>query len=302
MRIHRYLWLVVLLFCSTMAMATDYHRIFYKTDPCDSIILVHEVAGGVDSAWWTSCSSVDTSIDKAGLSDGTHNFAVLFYFDGDTVAYSVSEAVVIGAVAVDLSGSGLDVLTLYLFDTSGADTVPVASAVVSLSNLAGTPYSYTTTKSGGYTKINFTATDTFLVTASKPGYVLPSAETLIVTGTSTDSLFGYDVALSSPSATAKTCAVNVIVIGQDGNPFPNVTVTAQLIGNNLSDSSGYPVGTWVQTEKTDDNGSVTFNCLWSSYVLPSTKWRFSVQSPLFGNARKEITIPRETAYQVSFIK
>lgn len=251
-----------------MAMATDYHRIFYKTDPCDSIILIHEVAGGVDSAWWTSCSSVDTSIDKAGLSDGTHNFAVLFYFENDTVAYSVSEAVVIGAVDVDLSGSGLDVLTLYLIDTSGTDAA-VATANVTLSNLAGTPYSTTITKSGGYTKLNFTATDTFLVTASKPGYVLPSAETLIVAATGTDSLFGYDIPINPPAG-ATTCRLYDYIYNSQSQPVEGAVITATLRGRNLRDSClNVNVNTPWAAKATTDSVGLWYLDLTKSYCYDS---------------------------------
>jgi len=274
-----------------MAMATDYHRIFYKTDPCDSIILVHEVAGGVDSAWWTSCSSVDTSIDKAGLSDGTHNFAVLFYFDNDTVAYSVSEAVVIGAVSVDLSGSGLDVLTLYLIDTSGTDA-GVATANVTLSNLAGTPYSTTITKSGGYTKINFTATDTFLVTASKPGYVLPSAETLIVAATSTDSLFGHDITISPPAA-ASACRLYDYIYTTQLGAVEGATIVASLTGKNLRDSClNVNIATPSAAITTSDSTGYWYLDLAKSYCYDSADSIFYQVTIVYPNGASPMTSKR----------
>jgi hypothetical protein len=209
----------------------------------------------------------------------------------DTVNYTID-----GNITATLSGTGAYSVQLLILDTLPATDAPIVDANVTIRNLAQTNYvGFDISDANGLTSFNLD-TGQYAVAVRRAGCGFPTPDTINVTGIMTDTVMGYNTNAS------KTCATSVVVYGQDGDPLKNVIVTAQLTGNNLRDSTGNPIGTWIQAVKTDSLGEATFNCLWSSYIIPSTKWRFAVQSPLFGNAYKDIAIPRLTAYQVSFIK
>jgi len=201
-----------------------------------------------------------------------------------------------GAITATLSGTGTYSVQLLILDTLPATDAPIIDANVTIRNLAQTNYvAWDVSDINGLTSFNLD-TGQYAVLTRRAGCGFPTPDTIHVTGIMTDTVMGYNTNAS------KTCATSVVVYGQDGDPLKNVVVTAQLLGNNLRDSTGNPIGTWIQASKTDSTGEATFNCLWSSYIIPSTKWRFAIQSPLFGNAYKDIAIPRSTSYQVSFIK
>jgi hypothetical protein len=209
----------------------------------------------------------------------------------DTVDYTKD-----GAITATLSGTGAYSVQLLILDTLPATDAPIIDANVTIRNLAQTNYvAWDVSDINGLTSFNLD-TGQYAVLTRRAGCGFPTPDTIHVTGIMTDTVMGYNTNAS------KTCATSVVVYGQDGDPLKNVVVTAQLLGNNLRDSTGNPIGTWIQASKTDSTGEATFNCLWSSYIIPSTKWRFAIQSPLFGNAYKDIAIPRSTSYQVSFIK
>lgn len=98
--------------------------------------------------------------------------------------------------------------------------------------------------------------------------------------------------LPTPPA-SKTAFVTVNVLRSDGQPARNVQVTAQLVRGNLVDSAGNAIDNRIpQYRFTDSSGQATFNCIWSSYLLPATDWVFSVVD--LGNTRHRQAIPRET--------
>ena len=91
----------------------------------------------------------------------------------------------------------------------------------------------------------------------------------------------------------KACAVAVYVRDNAGNFASGVTVTAYVGGTNLADSSGAAITNTVQRGRTDANGRVVFTCMWSSYIVPNTNWRFSCQGSNVGTINKTYTVPRQ---------
>lgn len=96
---------------------------------------------------------------------------------------------------------------------------------------------------------------------------------------------------------ASNCAVTVFVVDNAGNPAPGVMVAAYLTGHSLADSLGQAIENTPQYVPTDANGNATFICIWSSYIIPATKWRFTVLSS--GNKKKDYTVPRQEYDTVS---
>jgi hypothetical protein len=98
----------------------------------------------------------------------------------------------------------------------------------------------------------------------------------------------------------QVCAVTVIVLDNRGQPAHNVPVSTYLTKSNLKDSAGYAVANYTQTERTDTLGRATFECRWSSYLIPATKWRFSINDPAVGQTRKDVMVPRQSSYTLEF--
>lgn len=100
-------------------------------------------------------------------------------------------------------------------------------------------------------------------------------------------------AVGSVPTYTKTCAVSVVVLDNRGDPVENVAVTAMLARSNLVDSAGYAVVNVAQRITTNSEGIATFNCRWSSYLIPATEWRFVVAG--VRGPKCTYTVPRETS-------
>jgi hypothetical protein len=97
------------------------------------------------------------------------------------------------------------------------------------------------------------------------------------------------------SATDKVCVVVINVLGSDGQGKRGVRCSAYPAGRNLKDSAGAIVSTARQTERSDEFGRLIFNCLWSSYIVPATEWRFQFQGSDIEALSFNYTVPRQTA-------
>jgi len=103
-----------------------------------------------------------------------------------------------------------------------------------------------------------------------------------------------------PSVAAKTCNVAVVVINSSGAPVPNVKLHAYLERRYLVDSLGQPVLNRTITRTTDSSGVAIFPCLWSSYLVPETKWKIMSVDPSLGLSRS-LTVPRDTMYILNLL-
>ena len=201
------------------------------------------------------------------------------------------------------AGSGKYTVNLLFADTSGGGT-------------AGVPYvqaglrGWNTPTLLGTGETNESGIATFGTDADSVAFkgVGPTAEyiwpvlwedSVAGSGDLTDTVMGYkiDIPVSSGS---QVCAVTVIVLDNAGEAAHNVRVSAYLLRSNLRDSAGYAVANYLQEKKTDNLGRATFQCRWSSYLIPATKWLFTVKSPAVGQTKKKITVPRQTSYTLEF--
>lgn len=99
----------------------------------------------------------------------------------------------------------------------------------------------------------------------------------------------------SPETTS-TCVVTVTVKNNEGVAVEGVYVTAYLPRHNLVDSSGAAIVNTTQYEKTSTYGRAVFQCIWSSYLIPETKWLFATYSRHTGSLKQYITVPRDTVH------
>ena len=109
--------------------------------------------------------------------------------------------------------------------------------------------------------------------------------------------YGYPIPAISGSIADKTCGVSVVVRKGDGRAAQNVKVYMTLaMTARTIDSTGAAIIPVMMTDRTDSLGIAQFTCLWSSYMIPATKWNIQVLVP--GGLRRQITVPRDTSYTV----
>lgn len=201
------------------------------------------------------------------------------------------------------AGSGTYTVNLLFADTSSGDTAGVPYVSVDLrgwntSTLLGTDR---TNASGIATFGTDADSVAFRGIGPTAQYVWPILweDSVAGSGNLIDTVMGYfiDIPVASGS---QVCAVTVVVLDNAGRAARNVLVSARLTRSNLKDSAGYAVANFTQNQRTDYLGRATFSCRWSSYLIPATKWRFTVRDPSVGQTKKEITVPRQTSLTLEF--
>jgi hypothetical protein len=200
-----------------------------------------------------------------------------------------------------LSGSGPYGVSVTVRDTTGGGSTVIPSALVTFRDP-----SITTNIRQERTDVSgriafYTSHDTLTYIASYlPYYGFPTWDTVVPSVSGTVTISGYSWPDTAGSSVDRTCAVKVYVIKTNGSPANNVPVSMSLNArSNVIDSAGHAILKTVQTERTDSTGSATFVCLWSSYMIPETKWNVNVILP--GRAlSRSITVPRDTVYTVDF--
>jgi len=216
-------------------------------------------------------------------------------FTADSVLYVATVDTVLKSISAtaNLTGSGDYAMTVWAIDTSGTDDT-VSSVDVKVRDATGTSKGDANTLSDGKIVFNLDSGSYTLSGMFANGYYWNDLTCTLSTA-DTMNLLGYDIALDTAGVADKTCLVLVTVVGSDGTAAENVWVTASLVNGNVADSAGNAVSGTTKKVKTDSNGRATFTCVWSSYLVPATDWRFRV-----GNVYKDITVPRQASYTVDF--
>jgi len=257
----------------------------------DSFYIITEFGGTEDTGdTWLSITSLDTTLSLTG--EGLYSITLHYFYNGyskwsdETIYYNTLLA----------ASGGEDVDTIFTYDTSGSNTL-VSGVKVTIRDLVGSIVHQEYSKNG-YITYATKATDTFAVSGAKTEYVWHD-DTMIVTTDQRDTLFGYDVAFNTATDT-NTCVVTVQVVGQNGSAAENVLVSCVMMTASAADSAGYAVRPDRKKERTDASGNATFTRIWSSYLIPATDYRVTVEMPNGGTMRKTITVPRSTSYVVDF--
>ena len=197
---------------------------------------------------------------------------------------------------VDDNGIGLSTYTLLSVDTLGTDSL-VGTVRVTMTNngtgdIIGPVITDASTASVAFGLDNAEYT----LAASRDGYVFLS-KTITISASVTDTVEGYNVPVSA-SGGSSTCAVTVNVKDHTGSAAVGVPVYAYAVGyGTLTDSSGAAITNRPTKKTTNSSGQVVFTCIWSSYLIPASDWRFTIGSPS-GSTRKTITIPRQSSYTI----
>jgi hypothetical protein len=110
--------------------------------------------------------------------------------------------------------------------------------------------------------------------------------------------FVYDLrdTTTLPTIGAHTALVTVTVKNSNDSPMVNVAVGAYIARSNVQDSTGASISAVPQYHLTDALGQAHFMCIWSSYLVPFSLWRFTAFSPRFGGLAITDTVPRQSTW------
>jgi len=88
----------------------------YDVAFCDSIMMIHESQGSVDTTIWTSVYGIDTTIACASMDIGVHNFIVRFLYNGitDWLSGSIIFHNSSAAGGVTYASTSVDYVTCYI--------------------------------------------------------------------------------------------------------------------------------------------------------------------------------------------
>lgn len=190
-------------------------------------------------------------------------------------------------------GDGSDTLRLATVDT--ANSLAIDGVTVTVRNASGFKVAEPTSDGSGIAIATLKLGDAYSWTAYGPlGYIWGSGSTAAF-ALDTTTIEGYPLD-TAVSALANVCAVTVNVIGSDGQPREGVEIKAYLERRAVTDSAGHAIANVTQVKRTDSNGQAVFQCIYSNYLIPATKWRFSGSSQELGSLRESVTIPSQASY------
>lgn len=279
--------LCLLLSSLVMGQATGNLWISYESAKLDSGWLFLRDANGLDTLLTiTDAYKIDTLIDADSLTSGLNVFEWVGYYEGETKARN----------AYDFFNNYASGGTAAAGSLTVAYDVALCDSIMFIHEVAGSYDTLILTDSYGF--------DTTFNCASLTVGVHNFVSRFLYDG-ATDWLTGFDIfhnsSSSSPEATtANYCAVTLTVLNSNGTPAAYVPCTAYLGGHNLADSSGQAISNTLLRERTNSLGVVTFDCMWSSYIVPATDWWFLVHSWSVTGPKKIVTVPRQVSYSVTF--
>lgn len=183
-----------------------------------------------------------------------------------------------------------DTIAYYAIDTVGVDA-PVAGVQIDVyTDLDQPRVTAGITDANGRVLFQLPIGVTYYFRGTNPDLTFWNQDSVAHTGNTTDSIFGYTITFPVAS-TDSTCAVTITVLKTDRTPAKGIEITARLARSRIIDSAGFAYRNTTQKKRTNSNGQVTFNCVWSSFLIPQTKWIFS--STGLGGLRQEYIVPRQ---------
>lgn len=274
---------------------TAWHGTFYAAG-CDSVkVFPYADYTTLGSPAKISAFPKDTNFSLSG--SDPYKLEFLWFAGVDTL---YGDASVFGAMTASSGGGGCGdgpyAVKIYALDTSGTDST-VSGVLLGVTNIAtGDKLMGPTLGDGGQTF--GLAAATYQIIGYKTNYWF-AIDTIVVSANNDSvALPGYDLA-STYGSTPQVCVVTVNVKLGSGAPASGVNVSAYIRENRVTDSSGAVIIPRAQNEPTDSLGQAVFQCIWSSYLIPETKWRFTATLPS-GSKSVDVLIPRQATYTVDF--
>lgn len=240
----------------------------------------------------------DSVIVKGGLIDSTILARTVWNTpqSGHTVSGSFGKFLDTEVSGIS-SGSGAYSYTLHLYDSLLDQSVSGIS--VAIRNLTQTALiAVGGSNSSGILNVNLDA-DSFMVTASGPGYTFAAYDTVIVTGAGFDTLYGYSFDPGNP-ATLVFCRVYGFLYLPNGVVEQGVTVTASLPGGVVR-YSNLIISPFLVSTTTDSVGYFFLDLIRSNLLIPAaTKYEISISRKDGTIMRKRFVIPDSPNWMITW--
>ncbi len=194
-------------------------------------------------------------------------------------------------------GSGAYSFMLVTFDTSLDQVIPQAG--IAVRNVSQTSLIATgRTNSGGEATFNLDA-DSFVIVATAPGYAFDTYDTVVVSGTGSDTIFGAQFDPGSPSSPG-LCRVYGWLYDIGGAPESGASVMAHLPSGVVQYSvviiSPYSVSTI-----TDNGGYFYLDLIPSDSLVPAgVKYEFTISRTDGTILRQRLTVPDTTLWRLTW--
>jgi len=194
-------------------------------------------------------------------------------------------------------GAGAYSFTVVTFDSSVSQTVPQAALAVR--NVSQTSLIATgRTGNEGTAMFNLDA-DSFVVVATAPGYSFDAYDTIVVSGTGSDTIFGDQFDPGSPSA-PQLCRVYGFLYDITGQPEEGASVTACL-PSGVVQYVVVVVSPYSVSTTTDSSGYFYLDLIPSdSLIPPGTKYEFTISRTDGTILRQRLTVPDSTQWRLTW--
>lgn len=233
-----------------------------------------DAAGGLVNQFWEADSS---SID-AGMGEMLK----------DTSAYQ----------GLAGAGSGANVVKIFAVDSSGTprkvNDVLIAIWSTDLATLVGVDHTNNPDNGAEFNLNN----GNYVMVGTAPSFRFTSYDTLAVSGATTDTTWGYDIASAYPAGT-KACYVTGKVIGPGADPgdaiegIPNIPIYITATKSGVIDSAGNVIATDQPIlAATDATGNWGAYVIYSAYMIPPMPWNITIGVP-GGSISGTVVIPQQ---------
>jgi hypothetical protein len=195
------------------------------------------------------------------------------------------------------SGTGAYSVTLVAIDSTNDQVIPGAD--IAIRNLDQSALiAFGQTSSLGKTTLHLNAAN-YVLLADAPTYIFPSLDTIIITGASTDTIFGYHFDPGTP-ASPDLCRVYGFLYSINGQAEPNATVTASIPSGVVRHNS-LLISPFIRSTTTDSTGYFALDLIPSNSLNPSgTKYEITITRRDGTILRHRLTIPTTPSWQLEW--
>lgn len=195
------------------------------------------------------------------------------------------------------AGAGAWSFAVVAVDSVSYQVVP--NAVVSIRNTEQTALvAVGTTNSLGRAWFNLNS-GPYLAIISSPGYIFPSCDTFVVSGSGSATLFGHQFNPGAPSSPL-LCRVFGYLYGVSGLPEPDLMVTATL-PKGVVRSGNLVVSPFAVSARSDTTGYFYLDLIPSDSLSPSgSSYEISISRTDGTILRKRLTVPSQSNWRLTW--
>ncbi|MEW6050827.1 MAG: hypothetical protein AB1644_07180 [Candidatus Zixiibacteriota bacterium] len=195
------------------------------------------------------------------------------------------------------NGSGAYAVTVIVYDSSTNQVVPEAElAIRNLDQSALIAVGMS--NSSGRVNLNLD-TASYLAISGAPGYIFSAFDTVTITGTGIDTVFGYRFDPGTPSSPT-LCRVYGYLYGLSGTPEAGAAVGAYLPGGVVR-SGELVVSPFAVTTVTDSAGYFFLDVIPSdSLTAGGTKYEFTIARQNGTILRQRVKVPSTTSWRLTW--